>query len=496
MSWARALVASLILLSTAPAADAAVPSWIASGSTQFEHMDAAAVAIAGGDSALVIGGLHWTGTAHDAQTFERYDRLTNRWTTLGRLPERRRSSGAVTLRDGRVLVAGGWNYPEGEVATADLYDPATDTWSDAQSMQRGRGSFALVLLDDGKALAVGGSWSPIGPEVYDPVTDTWTATEGTGLTGLYPAAAKLPDGRVLAAGGVDVHDVKAEAKIYDPQTNTWTPVADMHLPRHYASAATLPDGRVLVAGGYDRDDPPSRTARTFEIYDPATDTWTEPGPLNRPRANGAQMVTLSDGRLVITGGHSAETEYGVTEATAEVYDPRTGTWTSTPAAGIARSGHVAVALADDSVLVAGGVYVPLRTERLVFPEPAPEPDPTPTPTPVAEVKAEPAPIPSPNAKPAPGKATVTVARTLKTSRAGALSLKVRCIGASACPKQRLELRVRGGKLLARADVSLAARATRTVTLKLKRADRRERTLKVVVSFAGVTYNRSLQVRWR
>src|SRR5262245_3501628 len=128
MSRSRALVASLVVLSTlslAGAARAAEPSWLVPLPTAFEHLDAAAVALPGGERALVIGGLHWTGSAHDAQTVERYDRTTNSWTTLSRLPEARRSSGAIVLRDGRVLVAGGWNYPDGETATANLYAPAT-----------------------------------------------------------------------------------------------------------------------------------------------------------------------------------------------------------------------------------------------------------------------------------------------------------------------------------------------------------------------------------
>jgi len=484
MSWARALVASLIVLSTAPAAHAATPYWVSAGLMGYDRTDAAAVAIAGGESALVIGGVHWTGTAHDAQLVERYDKTANRWTTLGRLPEPRGSSAAALLPDGRVLVAGGWNYPDGEVASADLYEPATDTWSDAKPMHSRRGSFGLVVLDDGKALAVGGSWSSAVPEVYDPAKDTWTATVGDGRTGPLPAVAKLRDGRVLAAGGRDLYTARAEAQLYDPRTNTWTPAADMHLAREQGAAATLPDGRVLVAGGYDRDSGTLAAARTFEIYEPATDTWTAPGPLNRPRAYGARLVTLSDGRLVITGGHSAETEFGVTEYSAEIFDPATGAWTQTRPAGWARSSHVAVALADDSVLVAGGLFGPRNAERLVFPKPTPEPtvSPEPTPMPTVEATVTPSPAPRSDPKPPPGVASITVPKRLKASKGGAVSLRVRCTGGTVCA-ERVILRVRGARTLARADVRLVPGTAKTVKLKLTVKDRRrlsKRSVKVTV----------------
>jgi len=65
--------------------------------------------------------------------------------------------------------------------------------------------------------------------------------------------------------------------------------------------------------------------------------------------------------------------------------------------------------------------------------------------------------------------------------------------AAAC-KERLTLRVRGGKVLGRAEVKLAAGTSRTVRVTLKRADRRKRSLKVTVAFAGASYHRTLQVR--
>lgn len=490
MSRLRAAAAALILSCSfgTAAADAAVPTWTPAGSTAFEHLDATAVALPGG-SALVLGGLHWTGTAHDAQTFERYDRATNTWTTLGPLPEARRSSAAVVLRDGRVLVSGGWNYPQGHTASADLYSPGTDTWADAKPMTSARGAHDLVLLDDGKALAVGGTSVGLS-ELYDPAADTWTPSTG-GESRREPAVAKLADGRVLAAGGSDLYDNLASADLYDPATRTWKAIAPMHVARTTASAAALPDGRVLVAGGYEPYTTDLQAATTYEIYDPVTDTWSAPAAMNRTHGNAAAMVRLSDGRLVITGGYMAESRPdGGPQRTAEIYDPATGRWTITPEAKVGRSQHVAVALDDDSVLLAGGVFVPNTAERLVFAKDGIIIDRPGGPTPAPDV------LPAPTAQPKPGVAAVTVPKRLTASRTGVVSLRVRCTGETTC-NQRLTLRVRGGRTLARKDVRVAAGKTKTFRLTLSRAERRRlagKTIKATVVLGTTKHDTAVKMR--
>jgi hypothetical protein len=301
-----------------------------------------------------------------------------------------------------VLVAGGWNYPDGEVAGAELYSPVTDTWTPAEPMAEARSSLRLIALDDGKVLAVGGGY--LRPsELYDPVSGHWSAPNVGGITGtprLYPAVAKLGDGRVLAAGGHGIFDEYATADVYDPRTATWTPVAPMHVVRVDALAAGLPDGRVLVAGGHSRATQPQAVdpaAGTYEIYDPAANAWTPPAPLSRRRSGYGRLVTLTDGRLVITGGSNAPTTdepYGGEVNTADVYDPETGKWAETAHAARARSEHVAVARPDDSVLVAGGIPDERVSERLVVPRATPTPTPIATATPDAE-------SPAPQRDPAP-----------------------------------------------------------------------------------------------
>src|SRR4051794_30830202 len=71
------------------------------------------------------------------------------WVSAANLNTARRDSAGVLLRDGRVLVAGGWNAPSlatQPFSSAELYDPVSDTWSYAAPMLTPRTFPTATLL--------------------------------------------------------------------------------------------------------------------------------------------------------------------------------------------------------------------------------------------------------------------------------------------------------------------------------------------------------------
>ena len=129
-------------------------------------------------------------------------------------------------------------------------------------------------------------------------------------------ATLLQDGRVLVAGGVD-NAVLASAELYDPTTGTFSPTGDMTVPRVGHTATLLLDGRVLIAGGAnDANGTLNKPVYSAEIYDPRTGTFAAIGHM--PGPTGSTATLLKDGRVLFAGG---VTYTGAYSAAAEPLRP-------------------------------------------------------------------------------------------------------------------------------------------------------------------------------
>ena len=268
---------------------------------------------------------------------------------------------AAPLKDGRVLVAGGYNDEGGGhyLASAELFNAATNSFGaagiGAMSVPR-RGAVAAPL-PDGRVLVAGGDYNDgadhflASAEVFNPATNAFTPVGDMGIARVRAAAAPLPDGRVLVAGGNDGTTRLSSAEVFNPATNAFTPVGDMGTDLARAGAAPLPGGRVLLAGG--TSGAPLSSAL---VFDPATNSFSSAGIGAMGTARQAPAAApLPDGRVLVSGGVYVEGPGGYL-ASAEVFDPATNSFSSAGigAMSTARTGAVAAPLPDGRVLVAGG----------------------------------------------------------------------------------------------------------------------------------------------
>jgi hypothetical protein len=181
---------------------------------------------------------------------------------------------------------------------------------------------------------------------------TWTPAKPMNKARAYFVAVELLDGNVLVAGGFDgsIPAIFPDAEIYNWHTGAWTPIAHMNTARSAAAAVRLEDGRVMVIGGADET---FTFLASAEIYDPRTDTWsTDTASMSKPRFEDFTAVLLPGRKVLVAGGFGPGFEL---QNSAEIYDQKTNTWTPTGSMNVARGESATAVLNDGRVLVVGGV---------------------------------------------------------------------------------------------------------------------------------------------
>ncbi len=276
------------------------------------------------------------------------------WQLTGSLPTTQNDAAMVLLPNGKVLVIFG--------SGADIYDPATGSFAlgPATAFPHG-GSPTAALMSNGQVLVVGGSQTPSSAELYDPSTNRFTKTGQP----LYPhgngaSATLLNDGRVLLVGGVAGVNIltnttpaaifNSPAEIYDPTRGVFSAVGPMSVDRNCHTATLLTDGRVLIAGGEATSDsfPTNSGFASAEIFDPSTGTFSFVGNMTEPRDQ-HYAVLLPNGKVLIGGGYAPDI------GSAELFDPSSRLFTPTGAMNSqSRATVVATLLSSGQVLVAGG----------------------------------------------------------------------------------------------------------------------------------------------
>jgi hypothetical protein len=269
----------------------------------------------------------------------------------------RYSHTAALLPSGKVLIAGGF-CARGPCDRAELYDPASGTFTAASNMTVAREDHTATLLSNGKVLIAGGKYYAetdevylAGAELYDPAAGTFTATGSMTVARDDHTSTLLSSGKVLIAGGVYGTVAGsvglASAELYDPSAGTFTATGRMSTARSSHTATLLPSGKVLIAGGFSGS-AGSASFASAELYDPTSGTFTFTGRMTAAR-DWHTATLLSNGKVLIAGGEGT-----AALASAELYDPGAGTFTATGSMTVARDEHTSTLLSSGKVLIAGG----------------------------------------------------------------------------------------------------------------------------------------------
>ncbi len=308
------------------------------------------VLIAGGEAVTIQGGRQVLSSA------ELYDSTPGSWVPTGQMKTARSDHTATLLAGGEVLVAGGFNFAsQAEISGAELYNPTNELWTATASLLTARGDHTATLLPSGQVLVAGGHDTNgvlTSAELYDRRTATWAATAPLNGARAFHTATLLSNGQVLVAAGYDGSSALSSAELYDPASETWTPTGDLNVARENHTATLLPNSQVLVAGGDDGASPPFALA-SAELYDPVSGSWASVGDLQTARW--AHTATpLPAGGILIAGGYDLKNPFNTILSGAEIYDPSARNWIPTADLNVARAWHTATLLPNGQVLLAGG----------------------------------------------------------------------------------------------------------------------------------------------
>jgi uncharacterized repeat protein (TIGR01451 family) len=169
-------------------------------------------------------------------------------------------------------------------------------------------------------------------------------------------ATLLQNGRVLIVGGRNGNTALASAELYHPFSGTFSSTGSLATERCAHTATLLNDGTVLIVGGYNFGSTSNSglpSLASAELYDPATGTFSATGSLVTSRS-GHSATLLANGQVLIAGGDNSVDGFTNTIlASAELYDPIAKTFSPTGSLATPRSAP-AVLLGNGQVLIAGG----------------------------------------------------------------------------------------------------------------------------------------------
>jgi N-acetylneuraminic acid mutarotase len=304
---------------------------------------AAAVAIGGTAAILLLAGGDDEGDAPET--------VPGEWRELSPAPLSQVEMGAARI-GGFIYGAGGLVPPDETTNQVVRYEIAADRWDLAEGMIVAVNHPGVTAA--GGKLYVHGGYTVSGDEgsgtsalqCYDPATGEWVGLEHSRYTAAANTLAAV-GGKLYSIGGVRDGSQQRTVQVYDIATDTWSEGPETPEPAREHLASAVVGDRIYILGGR----APGANFDLVDVLDTGGGEWSRAAPMENERS-GMKAATLH-GRIVIAGGEEL-VEGGVTIPQTEIYDPDEDRWAALPDMPTPRHGAGLVTQGRTLYVFAGG----------------------------------------------------------------------------------------------------------------------------------------------
>lgn len=322
-------------------------AWVRTGQGPLQYEEAPAVATLPDGRVLAAGGAAFGEPT--PQVFV-YRPSTDRWTVGVAMPVAAAGFAPAELRGGGLLVAGGQSslgVNPAYLGTAELYLPGGG-WQAPIAMPGALAEMSALTLRDGRVLLLGG-FGGDGPSgiawLFDPAERMFHVLQPLPVPRVLPAMVQLRDGRVLVVGG----DIAAgafsspqpvTATSLDIASGSWTP-APSPGGSGPAAIAALADGSVLSVQAA-RSGPGGTIANVCADWAPGAGAWR---PVVCP------PVPVDPAAFVVIRGTPELLGWSPNDGTTRVAAYSNGSWIEGPPLNVGPGRPVGTALPGGRLLV-------------------------------------------------------------------------------------------------------------------------------------------------
>lgn len=284
---------------------------------------------------VVMGGHSDSGTL-GTKTIYMFNPISKVWNRKVDMNFARWYPSVTQMADNRMVTFSGQSVSGTFVNTPEVFNPTTNTVSQLPftTPQLAEIQYPQTsLLPSSKIMAISAEHG--GVMLYNPANSSWTQVGTTQRP--YGVWTSFAPGKYLITGGGltfnDYHDMPDDpnavpsqptTRVLDMTTDTpvWSNGGNMHHGRSFHNVTMLPTGKALAVGGASIVSDFARANQstvTAEMWDPATNSWTEMASPAKPRMYHSVSILLPDGRVLSAGG--GRLSPATDQLNAQIYSP-------------------------------------------------------------------------------------------------------------------------------------------------------------------------------